>query len=77
MSSRREQGSMARRTRDGMQSGRRVAAADDVGEPDHLHARIARRSVYEAHDPTGEPGAVNRHAGFGEQGLETRRWEPD
>ena len=30
-----------------------------------------RRSVYEAHDPTGEPGAGNRHAGFGEQGLET------
>ena len=55
----------------------RVAAADDVGESDHLHARIARRSVYEAHDPTGEPGAGNRHAGFGEQGLETRRWEPD
>ena len=28
-------------------------------------------SVCEAHDPTGEPGAGNRHAGFGEQGLET------
>ena len=30
-----------------------------------------RRFVYETHDPTGEPGAGNRHAGFGEQGLET------
>ena len=54
-----------------MQSGRSVAAADEFGESDHLHARIARRSVYEVHDPTGEPGAGNRHAGFGEQGLET------
>ena len=30
-----------------------------------------RSSVYEAHDPTGEPSAGNRHAGFGERGLET------
>ena len=32
---------------------------------------LPRRSVHETHDPTGEPGAGNRHAGFGEQGLET------
>ena len=34
-------------------------------------------SVCEMHDPTGEPSAGNRHAGFGERGLETRPWEPD
>ena len=34
-------------------------------------------SVCEVHDPTGEPGAGNPHAGFGERGLETRPWEPD
>ena len=33
--------------------------------------RIGKMLVCEAHDPTGEPGAGNRHAGFGEQGLET------
>ena len=39
----------------------------DVGESDHRHARIARRSVYEAHDPLespvpeiGTPGSVSR-----------------
>ena len=32
---------------------------------------LSRWSVCEAHDPTGEPGAGNRHAGFGERGLET------
>ena len=36
-----------------------------------------RSSVYEAHDPTGEPSVGNWHAGFGERGLETRLWEPD
>ena len=63
---------------DGSPETRRECRAEAVqrpqmmsGESDHLHARIARRSVYEAHDPTGEPGAGNRHAGFGEQGLET------
>ena len=40
------------------------------GEPDRLRARLARAVLCEAHDPTGEPGAGNRHAGFGEQGLE-------
>ena len=29
----------------------------------------ARRSVCETHDPTGEPGAGNWHAGFGERGT--------
>ena len=33
--------------------------------------RIGKTLVCETHDPTGEPGAGNRHAGFGEQGLET------
>ena len=31
--------------------------------------------VCERHDPTGEPGALNRHAGFGERGAETWQCE--
>jgi len=31
-----------------------------------------REPVCESHDSTGEPGAGNRHAGFGERGEETR-----
>ena len=42
-----------------------------------LSLPLSRWSVCEAHDPTGEPGAGNRHAGFGERGLETRQREPD
>ena len=29
----------------------------------------------EPHDSTGEPGAGNRHAGFGERGEETYPWD--
>ena len=32
---------------------------------------LSRCSVCEVHDPAGEPGAGNRHAGFGERLLET------
>lgn len=32
---------------------------------------LFRFSVSEVHTPAGEPGAGNRHAGFGEQLLET------
>ena len=31
----------------------------------------------EPHDSTGEPGAGNRHAGFGERGEETCPWDAD
>ena len=31
----------------------------------------------EPHDSTGEPGAGNRHAGFGERGEETCLWASD
>ena len=31
----------------------------------------------EPHDSTGEPGAGNRHAGFGERGEETCPWDSD
>ncbi len=34
---------------------------------------LSRCSVCEVHDPAGEPGAGNRHAGFGERLLEKRR----
>ena len=34
-----------------------------------------REPVCEPHDSTGEPGAGNRHAGFGERGEETYPWE--
>ena len=45
-------------------------------------ARPARWSqpekpVCEPHDSTGEPGAGNRHAGFGERGEETCPWDSD
>ena len=35
------------------------------------------KPVCEPHDFTGEPGAGNRHAGFGERGEETCPWGPD
>ena len=71
MSSRREQARRLAGYVTGMQSGSRAAAADDVGDPTPCMPESPRRSVCEAHDPTGEPGAGNRHAGYGEQGLET------
>ena len=36
-----------------------------------------REPVCEPHDSTGEPGAGNRHAGFGERGEETYPWASD
>ena len=35
------------------------------------------KPVCEPHDSTGEPGAGNRHAGFGERGEETCPWDSD
>ena len=35
------------------------------------------KPVCEPHDSTGEPGAGNRHAGFGERGEETCLWASD
>ena len=39
-----------------------LAAVSFPAEPD--------LPVCERHDPTGEPGALNRHVGFGERGVE-------
>ena len=44
-----------------------LAAVSFPSEPD--------LPVCERHDPTGEPGAGNRHAGFGERGAETWQGE--
>ena len=44
-------------------------------KPPVLRRFLVRRSVCETHGPTGEPGAGNPHAGFGEQGVETDLWE--
>ena len=54
--------------RSGRQDGRR-AAATIRRVTGSVSTTSSRWSVCEAHDPTGEPGAGNRHAGFGERGT--------
>ena len=53
---------------------RRNGAGPVQGSRD-LPAGRDREPVCEPHDSTGEPGAGNRHAGFGERGEETYPWE--